>query len=300
MPSILVVDDAAVDRRVIRGVLEQDPEFDIDVAIDAGQALKKLDERPWDLMITDMVMPGMDGSQLVQQTRFRFPRMPIIVVTSKGSELTAVEALKNGASSYVPKKAVAQRLAATVNELLAISTVEQVQERLMQCLVGTAERFMLENDSLLLDVLVVHLLDRMKQLNLCEQNERTSVGVALKEALKNALYHGNLELDSDLLDQGSFEYEAAADRNRNIAPYKDRRIHVDAKITHQDAVFRVRDEGPGFNCRNLPDPNDPSSLDGSCGRGIVLMRTFMDEVEYNDRGNVVTLTKHARSTAPVG
>lgn len=300
MPHLLVVDDAEVDRRVIRGVLEQDPEMNVDVAIDAGQALKKLEQRAWDLMITDMVMPGMDGSQLVQQTRFRFPKMPVVVVTSKGSELTAVEALKNGASSYVPKKVVAQRLLPTVNELLAISTVERVQERLMQCLVGTAERFMLENDSLLLDVLVVHLLDRVKQLGLCDQNERTSVGVALKEALKNAMYHGNLELSPELLDAGSFEYEAAADRNRNLTPYKDRRIHVDAKITHEDAVFRIRDEGPGFDCRNLPDPDDPSSLDASFGRGIVLMRTFMDSVEYNDRGNVVTLSKRSKAAMAVG
>jgi len=57
----------------------------------------------------------------------------------------------------------------------------------------------------------------------------------------------------------------------------------------------VRDEGPGFDPASLPDPTDPANLDRPCGRGMLLMRTFMDNVIYNDRGNEVTLFKERES-----
>ena len=59
----------------------------------------------------------------------------------------------------------------------------------------------------------------------------------------------------------------------------------------------IRDEGEGFDPATLPDPTDPANLEKASGRGILLMRTFMDEIVYNNQGNSVLLTKHRRSTA---
>jgi anti-sigma regulatory factor (Ser/Thr protein kinase) len=53
----------------------------------------------------------------------------------------------------------------------------------------------------------------------------------------------------------------------------------------------MRDEGPGFDPKELPDPTDPENLLKLSGRGILLMRTFMDDVKFNDRGNEVTMVK---------
>jgi anti-sigma regulatory factor (Ser/Thr protein kinase) len=58
----------------------------------------------------------------------------------------------------------------------------------------------------------------------------------------------------------------------------------------------IRDEGPGFDVMSVLEPGDPKDLNKDCGRGLVLMRTFMDEVFYNERGNEVTLIK--RREAP--
>ena len=57
--------------------------------------------------------------------------------------------------------------------------------------------------------------------------------------------------------------------------------------------YVIRDEGPGFDPATLPDPTDPANLDRPCGRGLLLMRTFMDDVGYNRSGNEVTLIKYA-------
>ena len=61
-----------------------------------------------------------------------------------------------------------------------------------------------------------------------------------------------------------------------------------------DAVeFCIRDEGPGFNPKDVPDPRSAEGVDRISGRGVLLMRTFMHEVRYSKRGNEVTLLRRA-------
>jgi CheY-like chemotaxis protein len=297
MPRILVVDDSDFDRRVVCGVLEQETEVEVAAAANGIEAIAELDGGNIDVVVTDLVMPEMDGLELVGQIREKHPRVPVIVVTSRGSEVVAVEALKRGAASYVPKKVVASRLVKTVHELLAITTVQRGHDRLIDCLQETTHQFALENDVILIDSLVVHLMGFVRQLDLCDAPERRCVSVALKEALANALYHGNLEIDPALRQCSEHEYAQAAWRSKRLSPYKDRRIHVTAQLSRHEALFTVRDEGKGFDVTNLPDPANPAHLGDSSARGIVLMRTFMDEVVYNTAGNEVTLVKRAAARA---
>ena len=117
------------------------------------------------------------------------------------------------------------------------------------------------------------------------------MGVALEEALLNAFYHGNLEISSELREQDHRAYNDLAEQRCREAPFKDRRLYVSMKVTSTQAVYTVRDEGPGFDPSTLPDPTAAANLDRPCGRGLLLMRTFMDNVIYNDKGNEVTLFK---------
>ena len=72
---------------------------------------------------------------------------------------------------------------------------------------------------------------------------------------------------------------------------RNRKIHVQAKVSRAEALFVIRDEGPGFDASQLPDPAAPESHGKSSGRGIILMKTIMDEVRFNADGNEVTLVK---------
>ena len=66
-----------------------------------------------------------------------------------------------------------------------------------------------------------------------------------------------------------------------------------ASLSRSQAVFVIRDDGPGFDPSTLPDPTDPEYLERPHGRGLMLMRTFMDEVTYNAAGNEVRMVKRA-------
>ena len=249
-------------------------------------------------MISDLIMPEMDGLELVAAARIKFPLVPVILMTSKGSEEIAVQALQAGAASYVPKRRLANQLLETLHKVVEVSGPQRAYTRLLGCLVQSEYTFLLNNDSTLFRPLVTYLQESVTHLGLGDVAERTRLGVALEEALANALYHGNLEVSSALReddDRGrTTRWSSSAVRQ---SPYRDRRIHVEAKLSREQAVFVIRDEGCGFDPALLPDPTDPANLEKSSGRGVLLMRTFMDEVCYNTVGNQVTLRKRRNEPA---
>jgi len=255
---------------------------------------------PIDVVITDLVMPEMDGLELVGELRQSYPHVPTILMTSRGSEEIAVRALQAGAASYVPKRLLAQELLDTVHRVLVVTSRQRGQTRLLTHMVQNHFSLVLDNDCTLVEALVRYLQDSIVQMGLCGEAECIRIGMALEEALVNALYHGNLGVSSELRgeDDAAF-FEVAAERARQ-SPFRERRIYVAVDLSRHEATFTIRDEGKGFDPRSLPDPTDPENLEKASGRGILLMRAFMDNVSYNSTGNTVTLVKRRAADVPVG
>ena len=102
----------------------------------------------------------------------------------------------------------------------------------------------------------------------CEVNPREvfQVQMALDEALTNAVKHGN------------------GDDSKKA-------VYVVYEVGHEGVSLTIRDEGEGFDHGSVSDPTSTEGLDQEAGRGIYLMRTFMDSVAYTETGNSVTLVK---------
>ena len=290
MATVLVVDDSPVDRRLVGGILAKAPNIDVRYAADGEDALGQIRGELPNLVVTDLIMPNMDGLELVAAVVAEYPLVPIVLITGKGSEEVAVKALKAGASSYVPKSALSSLLVDTVENVLAMAQEEQTQVRLMDCMSGC--RFVLDNDLMMIPALVNFLRRFIRQTGLCDETNGIRTCVALEEALNNALYHGNLEIDSSAREGSRAAYRALVEERRQSEPYSSRRIYVDVSVSDQQGEFVIRDQGPGFDPDQLPDPTDPANLEKPSGRGLLLMRTFMDGVVFNDCGNQVTLIKH--------
>jgi anti-sigma regulatory factor (Ser/Thr protein kinase) len=238
-------------------------------------------------------MPDMDGLELVLQVRIDHPLIPVVLMTAHGSEDIAVRALQAGAASYVPKKNLSQDLVETVGSVLEAAQTKRDRKRLMKYLTQTESRFVLDNDPALIPPLVGHLKDGLAEITKFDETTLLRVSVALREAVLNAMEHGNLELDSTLREQGGEAYHQLGAERRRQAPYRDRRVSVTARETPDEAVYVIRDEGPGFDPSRLPDPLDPANLEKVSGRGLLLIQTFMSEVRHNDRGNEITLIRRA-------
>jgi CheY-like chemotaxis protein/anti-sigma regulatory factor (Ser/Thr protein kinase) len=262
-------------------------------SVPGGQeALAVLKQEPTDLVLTDMQMPEMDGLQLVEEIRDKYPSVPVILMTAHGSEEIAVAALQKGAASYVPKRNLAADLAETIANVLQVARAGRNEQQLLQSLISTESHFILENDASLIPSLIGHLENNLKRMRLCDENGLIRVAVALREALINAILHGNLEIDSEQREKDDKQYRALIAERRQQEPYQDRRVHVYAKESRREAVYVIRDEGRGFDPSALPDPTDPSNLEKASGRGLLLIRTFMDEVHHNESGNEITMVKH--------
>lgn len=293
MTTVLVVDDSAVDRRLVGGLLEQRPKCTIEYAADGAEALALVEKHVPDLIVTDLRMPKMDGLELVRAIRTNHPIVPVILITAHGSETLAVEALKQGAAGYVPKTQINDKLLDTVDEVLALARADRNYEKMIQCLNRSEFTFFLEleNDPGLIDATIELAKQSVARIRLCDFTGQLRIGVALKEALLNAILRGNLEITPDEMEAARQNGINLVQQRRCELPYRDRRVFLDVKISTEEARFVVRDEGPGFDVTSLPDPTESTIGERTSGRGVALMLTFMDDVIFNDVGNQVTLVK---------
>jgi CheY-like chemotaxis protein len=292
---ILVVDDFAMDRRLAGKILGGRPDLEVVYAEDGKKAIEALAAEVPDVVLTDLQMPEMDGLALVSEIRRRWPLVPTVIMTAHGSEETALAALQTGAASYVPKRFLARDLLETVDSVLAAACFEQQQRKLQEYWLQTELRFRLENDPDLISPLVNHVQQYLRQCSRCDETEVIRIGIALQEALTNAIYCGNLELDMELRRKAPDEFLRQADERRRADPYAHRRVHVTISETPFEGKYVVCDEGLGFNVSAaLPRPEDPTNLDRSRGRGLFLIRNFMSELQHNASGNEITMIHRHR------
>ncbi len=285
MPTVLVVDDTAVDRKLAGRLLEKSANIRVIYADGGRHALELLATECPDLIVTDLQMPDIDGLQLLTAVEENYSEIPVVLMTAHGSEDIASLALEHGAASFVPKAELADLLSDTVQQILALSSSDHQYHRLIACSTRTEFEFELENDVELIEPLVELLQQIVTSMRIVEGTRRVRLGVALEHAVHNAMFRGNLEMPRG--SSGAPDVELLQQRLTD-AQYRDRKVHVLASITRAEAMFVVTDQGPGFDIATVPQPGDPDSLTHG-GRGLVLMGTFFSEMRFNPTGNQVTL-----------
>ena len=288
MACILVVDDSAADRELAGALLER-ASWSVLYAEHGRDALAQLRARAVDLVLTDVVMPELDGLAFVEHAREDHPLVPVVLMTARGSEEVAARALEAGAASYVPKKLLVRDLVEVVQRILDVFRERKSDTRLLGHL--QAATFVLENDPDLISSLVGYLTGVLRGSGRFDESGCHRLSTALDEALTNAYYHGNLEVRSEIREHDPRAYRALAKERRLVEPYRDRRIHLDMSLASDAVRFVIRDEGRGFDVTGVGDPTRPEQLERPTGRGIFLMKTFLDDVRYNATGNQVTLLK---------
>ncbi len=293
MAKILVVDDSKADRQIVANMLVKVDRYEVNVAENGRDALLDMERNVPDLVVTDLLMPKMDGLELVSEARQKFPLVPVVLITSKGSEEIAVQALLRGAASYVPKTLLSRYLTETVRNLLAATEERSRRAKLLGCMQSNACEFLLDNDSSLVPSLVGYFVESLSHIGIWDESERLRASVALDEALVNAMHHGNLEVESRLRQEDDKTYYNLIKERRKQQPYSDRQVHVQVTMSETEVKFIIRDCGSGFDVSSLPDPTCPENLENECGRGVMLMKAFMDEVNYNGKGNQVTMVKRS-------
>src|SRR3954452_1125791 len=116
-PRVLVVDDEAAIRDLLSKTLAL-AEYDVDLAPDGRTALERLRIIAYDLLITDLKMPGVDGLTVIREARRLKADLPVIIITGFSNEASAIEAVNLGVSGYLTKPFRVPRVLAAASKAL--------------------------------------------------------------------------------------------------------------------------------------------------------------------------------------
>jgi CheY-like chemotaxis protein/anti-sigma regulatory factor (Ser/Thr protein kinase) len=270
--TLLVVDDDPPLHDLVRAMLA-DTEWDVDGVPSGEEALERLQTRAYHLVLTDILMPGMDGLTLLSRIRQGHPDALVVVMTIKNTPDHVLGSLQRDAAGYVSKPFTRDALLTALREALSrplehddikiLSDAPHWISLQIRCKLATADR----------------LTQFVRELpNDLDPEERESVVTAFRELLINAIEHGG---------------------------HLDPRKTVDLSYirTARAIVYYIRDPGEGFSPDKLEhaaaadQPLRHVELRQQLGIrpggfGMLMAKNFADEVIYSAKGNEVILIKY--------
>lgn len=286
--KILVVDDDPVIREICKANL-QSVGYDVKTAENGEEGMNEVLGFVPDLVVLDRMMPKLAGEKMLDKVRRHelTKNLPVIFLTAKGSLQDVLEGLRLGANDYLIKPFSINDLIERVSVVLERYKLINSSEDDWQKRSGTTyikQEIRFQNPADIPGVLYAVSRDiytpRIKGLKL-----------GIYETLTNAVYHGNLEIDSSIkeADDGFAKYDDLAEKRMGEEEYLKRWVRVVYEQTEKRIKVSITDDGNGFDWRNLPNHEDEDALLSFSGRGILLTRFYYQNVEWNEKGNEVTL-----------
>ena len=260
---ILIVDDNDELRVMLEQVL-RDLGHEVVATGDRAAALEREDLDEFDLIISDLTDETESGLQILSELKRKRLLVPVVVSSDEAQQPGIVKAFKMGAANFLRQPYNKEELCSIVEKTLAYK-LRFVDDLKILPYVREKIEFELPSDVTLMNGVLQYLIERVAKLGIIKP-ERSNLFIALDEAFVNAIKHGNKN-----------------------DPHK--LVRITAELSSKEARFTVEDEGQGFNVQEIPDPRDPENLFKSSGRGVLLIYNIMDEVQYNERGNRLTMVK---------
>ena len=275
MNSILVAEDDPTTRYLLRSVLKA-AGFSVEAVGDGRAALEKLREKNFDLVLTDIWMPRLNGLELMARLRQEAIRPKVVVMTSDDTPETVLRAVREQAYQYLTKPVEAKAVVELVRDALAaqpasppievLSARPDWVELLVPCELGVADR-------------ISSFMNQIES-NL-PKNVRDQIGQAFRELLLNAI-----------------EWGGGLDPNQ--------KVRISCLRGRRMLLYRVADPGTGFRFEGLkhsaianpPDQpwqhlqeRDRKGLRPG-GFGILMVKSMADELLYNEAQNEVVFVKY--------
>jgi CheY-like chemotaxis protein len=273
---VLIVDDDPTLRRAITSLLDQ-AGYRTEQASDGAEALRKLQQQPIDLLLLDINLPGMNGLDVLAQTRHQAAPPRVVVMTADDTPETLLRSFRGQAHRFIRKPFAPRRIVEVANDVLAAPPVASLPievvscrpewlEIVAPCSLEVAERireFVMQLDATLPD----HI--------------RESVAHAFRELLTNAVEWGG-RLDPS------------------------RKVRISCLRAQRMLLYRIADPGEGFDITQLAHAalsnpvDDPLAHDRvresmglrPGGLGLMMTQAFVDEVIFNEKRNEVVLVKY--------
>ena len=126
MPErILVIDDELDMLMLLRMIIEDNTDYEVETTNNPSEAVKMVMKNNYDLVISDLKMPGMDGLELFDEVKGMKPDLPLIIITAYGSLETADEAMRLGVADFITKPFRKDSILFTINRVLELARVRR-------------------------------------------------------------------------------------------------------------------------------------------------------------------------------
>lgn len=133
---ILIIDDEVDMLTLLRIIIEENTVYEVETTNNPSEGLKMLTEKHFDLVVTDLKMPGMDGIDLFDECKEIRPDLPVIIITAYGSLDTAEEAMQKGIADFITKPFRKDTILFTIDRILELSRVRKENVELKKRLGG--------------------------------------------------------------------------------------------------------------------------------------------------------------------
>lgn len=296
MPVILHVDPASDDRDAIRVGFSNQEGWTVESAASYEEAVDRLNLHPVDAVLAEADLGDGEWRDLLTVIRGRQWNTPVFVVTNALSIESAAQTTRDGAELVFSKGSDVSEWLFPLECAIERAASRATRQAVENSLAEQSLQFVIDNDKGRVPHLVTLLVEHCDRFGLLDDRDRMRIQVALEEALLNAVIHGNLEVSSRLREMEGDLFEQAISERRQLEPYRSRRVTLIAEYTRESARFTIRDQGPGFDVEKVRNPTEDDAIELASGRGILLMRSFMDSIEYNDQGNEVRMVKRRSSS----
>ncbi len=236
--------------------------FEPHCAYDGADALEKVHENKYDLIILDIMMPKIDGYEVCQRLKIQreYNAIPILMLSAKSTEEDKITGLKTGADSYISKPFEIADLLTSIR-----NTIEKSRRSHEELGIKHEISFHFESRFSYIEK-VNELIGQLFLRTDLAPDEIWEIKLALHELGINAIEHGN-KMDPD------------------------KTVNIFCHIYDDRLEFEINDEGEGFEVDNIPDPTDDEGICRDRGRGLFLVSKLVDSIKYLDGGSTVRLTR---------
>lgn len=255
--------------------------------------LLKENHRPIDLVITDIKLRKMDGIELLRHISGLENPIPVLIITGQGNIEDAIKALRYGACDFIRKPFDINEVASVVRGILRGRQESLLAVNCGRYLTRERQEFKIPVDLTVCNVMSYLLTKNLPSSGLCNATTAENISLALREAISNAMFHGSLEIPSGVREEkGIRGFNDEVEARRSDEHYSGRRVSIEYELTGDYVEYFIEDEGRGFDYRRLPNPRDPENFLKNSGRGLLIVRIHMDEVDWNEKGNRIRLKKY--------
>ena len=296
-PSVLVADDDEGARELYKKFFANEG-WKVQLVADGARAIDAAASQDFDIVVTDLVMPGINGYDVVRSLRTSNPQQPIIVVTGSACVQDVIDSMRCGASDILLKPIDYHALRESVYRIVnSMRQTPEAEDKSFSRYLSS-DKMSFEVDAVSLSRVKFHapVIDRLCRAGRYDNVMRLKLHLAVQEALSNSLDHGVLGLQSawkDEFDEVGVDNFSRIKSNRLSDPaYAKQKIYINTTFEKRRLSIVIRDPGKGFLLKDRAQ-NDPDNRALRChGRGLAIIAGTMDEVSYQHDGAEITMVKY--------